>query len=227
MWFFATNFKHRQIIYCQKAFFVMSMHSRSFPQNKVSFGSNLLASFCFCTKMCVDDSCTFVRMEGTISKRKLRWTSWDPEPPSKLAIGRCSTVVNTWLCTRRTRVATTATELGPRVLAHSECTWPARAFKRWLEMVDQACAELESKKEKGRDLEREGRVKEREKLGEKEVVLERGGTVGGRRFWWLTEKKAAGREPQEEEMREKSDRVCTGCLEVALMCKILPCKFYY
>ena len=47
MWLFANDFKHKQIIYFWKSFFVTSMNSGSLPQNKALFGSDPLTKFLF------------------------------------------------------------------------------------------------------------------------------------------------------------------------------------
>ena len=85
MWHFANDFKHRQIIYRWKAFFVTRINSESLSQNKVLFGSYLLANFLFAQK-CVSMIRTLSSgNKDTTLKSSLRWTWCYPYAPSKTA----------------------------------------------------------------------------------------------------------------------------------------------
>ena len=77
MWlFFVNDSKYRHNIYRWKSFFAMIKNSRSLPQNKASFGSDLLAKFCyFVRKSVLMIAALSSQMDGTISKRSSSW-SW-------------------------------------------------------------------------------------------------------------------------------------------------------
>ena len=86
MWLFTNDSKHRYIIYRWKSFFTMSIDSRSLPQNKALFGSNLLAKFCHLAWKNVQTIWTLSsRTEDTIMMRRPRGIDWHPNWPPKLA----------------------------------------------------------------------------------------------------------------------------------------------
>ena len=72
MWLFVNEFKHRQIIYRWKAFFVISINSRLLPQNKAPFGSYQLAKFLFAWKHVPMIQSLSSKNEETIVKKELR-----------------------------------------------------------------------------------------------------------------------------------------------------------
>ena len=82
MWLYANDFKHRQIIYRWKAFFVTSMNSGSLPQKRLCLARIHLQSFIFAQKCMPTIQTLSLGTEGTIFNRRLRRTCWDPEPLS-------------------------------------------------------------------------------------------------------------------------------------------------
>ena len=73
MWLFTNDTKHKQIIYRWKVFFITSLNSRSLPQNKALFGSDLLVKFMILHKNAYQWSGHFLRKRKVPSWRG----SWD------------------------------------------------------------------------------------------------------------------------------------------------------
>ena len=87
MWLFANDFKHRQIIYGWKVFFITSMNLESLSQNKVSFGSDPHVKFViFAQKYVPTVRALSTWTEDTILNKKLCWTWWHQGSLPKTAI---------------------------------------------------------------------------------------------------------------------------------------------
>ena len=86
MWFFAYVLKHRHIIYRLKVFLILSMDSRSLPQNKAPFASDQMTKFCrFAHKTVLTIQALSSWMEGTTVTRRMSLASWDQMCQPKLA----------------------------------------------------------------------------------------------------------------------------------------------
>ena len=114
-------------------------------------------------------------MEDIILKRRLRWTYWDQEAPSKLIGGRRFATMNMWLCHSHTRATIVALEppsscpltFRHRLSCPSRCVSPLDCY-RWSINLGRVFR-------KERDLEREkerARMRERLSEGETENFLD-------------------------------------------------------
>ena len=91
IFFFANDSKYTHIIYRWKLIFTMSMDSRSLPQNKASFSSDLLTKFCHFTQKSVSMIRELPsRTEATTVTRKVCWAFWYQGWPPKLTEDRRS-----------------------------------------------------------------------------------------------------------------------------------------
>ena len=134
------------------------------------------------------------KMEGTILKSKLRWTCWDQEPPSKLAEGRHSSMVNAWLRQARPK------DFGT-IRVHLANSWNESGA-----IADLRAWAIPLQRE--RSGKREGaRRREKSVEGEGEVVPRRGRTVKGKSPLVTCWRDNSKKEPQEEGTRENRESV--------------------
>ena len=79
MWIFCK--RHQtwvNYILLESIFFIMSTNSRSLPQNKAPFGWDSLANLLIVWKYVPTIQAFSLEIEGTILKKELRWTYWEP-----------------------------------------------------------------------------------------------------------------------------------------------------
>ena len=91
----------------------MISNTRSLPQNKALFGSDLSTFRQFARKKRVANPSTFIANGGTITKRRLRKIDLSQEPPSKVAEDHHSTAVKNGGHTCSCFGVTAAIELDP------------------------------------------------------------------------------------------------------------------
>ena len=161
--------------------------------------------------------------EGTILKRRSRWTCWLLVWPSKV-IGDCYSNPECDIIIVRTDHprAWVAEEPWPEVFATSESPWPAREEKRWREVGDLALGYVGFKE------------REREQRGEKEKDKgrgERGEEKAARALLWGAVEKdgIAGKVEKRREKESPFPHGTTplGTLETFPNLKICPLPKFY
>ena len=100
-WLFVNDFKHRLIIYCWKSFFVIINNSRSLPQNKALFGSDLPKKFRhFAQKNVPIILSLSSRRDDTIMMKRLRGSDLHRGWSSKVVVFPCSSSTTAVVVTR-------------------------------------------------------------------------------------------------------------------------------
>ena len=204
--FFAKIFKHKQIIYYWKAFFVASMNSRSLPRNKDPLRSDPLTKFAFFAQKCVPTIWALLfGTKGTILTRRLRWTCWDPKTTAKVARG-CEATPRSGdfltPCHRHQWRHLNRGELGPTTLASFEAVWKAC-------VVVGGRLQMVSKREKEEPREKERRYGEERERGsgwEREMREGEGDSRGTFIVHWRRHKKTNGKGSHWQKGDEKIER---------------------